>query len=96
MIEKAYARAKSLGGKASVYGDKFVGGTHAIYVLDELPSLYAKLPQRPAISTSVIFWKDVFKPLSLVSFWGSVAATFLYYVMKEPKVPEFKEGDKHE
>ncbi len=33
MIRKAYARVKELGGDANVYGDKFVGGTHVIYVL---------------------------------------------------------------
>ena len=33
MLTKAYARVKELGGDATVYGDKFVDGTHVIYVL---------------------------------------------------------------
>lgn len=96
MIAQAYNRAAALGGNANVYGDKFVGGTHVIYVLDDLPSLYAKLPQEPTIDTSVVFWKDILKPLSLLSFWGTVAATFLYYVAKGPKVPALKGDDTHE
>ena len=40
MIKKAYQRVKELGGNANVYGDKFVGGTHLIYVLGEKPEVY--------------------------------------------------------
>ncbi len=63
MIEYAYKRAGELGGEASVYGDKFFGGTHVIYVLDKDVKYYNTLPAKPKIASSVIFWRDVLKPL---------------------------------
>ncbi len=47
MLKMAYKRAKELGGDANVYGDKFVGGTHVIYVLQEKPEVYDDLPVKP-------------------------------------------------
>ena len=40
MLNLAYQRVKELGGDASVYGDKFFGGTHIIYVLDQKIAYY--------------------------------------------------------
>jgi formate dehydrogenase iron-sulfur subunit len=93
MIKKAYARAKELGGDASVYGDKFVGGTHVIYVLQEKPGVYDVLPLRPHVPLSVIAWKDLLKPLSLVAAGGVLAASFLHYIIHGPKTPD--EDDNH-
>jgi formate dehydrogenase beta subunit len=62
MLEYAYKRAKELGGDASVYGDKFFGGTHVIYVLDKKVGYYNTLPADPKVASSVIFWKNLLKP----------------------------------
>jgi formate dehydrogenase beta subunit len=93
MIKKAYARAKELGGDASVYGDKFVGGTHVMYVLQEKPGVYDVLPVRPHVPLSIIVWKDLLKPLSLVAAGGVLAASFLHYIIHGPKTPD--EDDNH-
>jgi formate dehydrogenase beta subunit len=93
MIEKAHARAKELGGDASVYGDKFVGGTHVIYVLQEKPEVYDVLPVKPHVPLSVMAWKDLLKPLSLVAAGGVLAASFLHYIIHGPKTPD--EDDNH-
>lgn len=61
MMDLAYRRVKELGGDASVYGDKFFGGTHVIYVLEEKVSFYDSLPAKPKVASSVIFWKDLLK-----------------------------------
>ncbi len=45
MIAAAYKRVQVLGGDANVYGDKFVDGTHVLYVLQEKPSVYDELPR---------------------------------------------------
>ena len=45
MIKTAAKRVKELGGDASVYGDRFVGGTHVIYVLTEKAEVYDNLPE---------------------------------------------------
>ena len=57
----AYKRVKELGGDASVYGDKFFGGTHIIYVLEEKIDFYNALPAKPKVASSIIFWKDMLK-----------------------------------
>ena len=61
MVAYAYKRARELGKNASVYGDKFLGGTHVVYVLEEKVELYDALPARPKVASSVIFWKELVK-----------------------------------
>lgn len=94
MIEAAYARARQLGGTATVYGDKVLGGTHVMYVLDRPPATYEKLPVTPRISPFVFLWKDFLKPLSVLSLIGGIGGSFLYYLIKGPKKPKFEEGDR--
>ena len=88
MIRRAYARVKELGGDANVYGDKFVDGTHVIYVLQEKPEVYDALPLKPRVPLSVIAWKDLLKPLSLVAAGGVLASSFLHYIIHGPKTPD--------
>jgi formate dehydrogenase iron-sulfur subunit len=94
MIKRAYARAKILGEKASVYGDKYVDGTHVIYVLPENIRLYEKLTINPSIPLSVILWKDVLKPLSVLAIGATLVGTFFHYIIKGPKRPE-EGGNEH-
>jgi formate dehydrogenase iron-sulfur subunit len=93
MLKLAYKRAKELGGDASVYGDKFVDGTHVLYVLQEKPGVYDVLPVKPCVPLSVMAWKDLLKPLSLVAAGGVLAASFLHYIIHGPKTPD--EDDNH-
>lgn len=88
MLKLAYARVKELGGDANVYGDKFVGGTHVIYVLGEKPAVYDELPQNPTVPLSIIVWKDLLKPLSLIAAGGVLAGSFLHYITHGPKAPD--------
>jgi len=93
MLKLAYKRAKELGGDASVYGDRFVDGTHVLYVLQEKPGVYDILPMKPHVPLSVMAWKDLLKPLSLVAAGGVLAASFLHYIIHGPKTPD--EDDNH-
>ena len=88
MLKKAYARVKELGGDANVYGDKFVGGTHVIYVLDEKPKVYEKLPRNPSVPFTVTIWKDILKPLSLLAAGGVIGGSFVHYILHGPKLPD--------
>jgi len=92
MVKAAYARAKTLGGNATVYGDKVVGGTHVMYVLNELPVVFEQLPVDPKISPFVFIWKDLLKPLSILSLLGGIGGSILYYLIKGPKKPKFEQG----
>lgn len=94
MIKKAYARVAQLGGDANVYGDKFVGGTHVLYVLKHKPEVYEELPASPKVPLSVIVWKDLLKPLSLVAAGAAAAGVFLHYITHGPKTPGPEGQDK--
>lgn len=85
MVKLAYQRVKELGGDASVYGDKFFGGTHVIYVLEEKVSLYNALPAKPKVASSVIFWKDMLKPFRTMEAGIGLAslATVSFFKRKE-------------
>ncbi|MBN2284641.1 MAG: 4Fe-4S dicluster domain-containing protein [Deltaproteobacteria bacterium] len=85
MIKLAYQRVKELGGDASVYGDKYVKGTHMIYVLPEKAGLYEGLPEKPRVPLSVLAWKDLLKPLSLLATGGVLLGAFLHYILHGPK-----------
>ncbi len=88
MIAQAYARAKTLGGDATVYGDKFVQGTHVVYVLPEKVRMYEKMVVNPSIPVSVYLWKDLLKPLSVLAIGAALVGTFFHYIIKGPKRPE--------
>jgi formate dehydrogenase beta subunit len=94
MLKLAHKRVKELGENASVYGDKFVGGTHVIYVLDEKPGIYDELPKSPSVPLSIIVWKDLLKPLSLLAAGGVIAGSFLHYIIHGPKLPDEDQNQK--
>ena len=94
MLKLAYKRAKELGENASVYGDKFVDGTHVLYVLPEKPDVYDKLPKSPSVPLSIIIWKDLLKPLSLLAAGGVIAGSFLHYIIHGPKLPDEDQNQK--
>jgi formate dehydrogenase iron-sulfur subunit len=94
MLKLAYKRAKELGENASVYGDKFVDGTHVLYVLQEKPAIYDKLPMKPSVPLSIIVWKDLLKPLSLLAAGGVIAGSFLHYIIHGPKLPDEDQNQK--
>ena len=88
MLEAAAKRINELGGNANLYGDKFVGGTHVLYILSEKPEVYEALPKNPVVPLSIIAWKDLFKPLSLLAAGGVVVGSFLHYLIHGPKRPD--------
>ena len=88
MLKAAYKRADELDGDANVYGDKFVDGTHVVYVLNEKPGVYDELPKHPSVPLSIIVWKDLLKPLSLLAAGGVLAGSFLHYIIHGPKTPD--------
>jgi formate dehydrogenase iron-sulfur subunit len=94
MLKLAYKRAAELGGNANVYGDKFVDGTHVLYVLQDKPGTYDKLPAKPSVPLSIIVWKDLLKPLSLLAAGGVIAGSFLHYIIHGPKLPDEDQNQK--
>ncbi|MFV3331794.1 formate dehydrogenase subunit beta [Pseudomonas sp. NY15437] len=81
---------------AGLYDPEGVGGTHVMYVLhhNDQPSLYAGLPDKPAISPMVSLWKGLTKPLGLLAMAGVVLAGFFHYTRVGPNRVEEDEEDR--
>jgi len=88
MLKLAEGRVKALGGTATIYGDKYLGGTHLVYVLQEKPAIYAALKQNPTFPITVMAWKDWLKPLALLAGGGVIGGAFLHYILHGPKLPD--------
>lgn len=75
---------------AGLYDPEGVGGTHVMYVLhhNDQPSLYAGLPDKPAISPLVSLWKGITKPLGLLAMGAVVLAGFFHYTRIGPNRTE--------
>lgn len=85
MVKLAADRVKELGGDANTYGDKYVNGTHFMYVFQEKQPVYAALAQNPKVPLAVVAWKNVLKPLSLLAAGGVVVGSILHYLIHGPK-----------
>lgn len=92
MMAVAEGRKKYLGEGASIYGDKLVGGTHFMYVLNEDPGVYEGLKKDPKVPLSITIWKSLLKPLSLLAAGGIVGGSLLHYVLHGPKRPKPEDG----
>ncbi|OAT29091.1 formate dehydrogenase subunit beta [Proteus myxofaciens] len=68
--------------KAGLYDPQGVGGTHVMYVLHhaDKPNLYHGLPENPEISSTVKFWKGIWKPLAAVGFAATFAGAIFHYL----------------
>lgn len=79
--------------QAGLYDPDGVGGTHVMYVLHhaDQPSLYAGLPDAPAISPMVSLWKGITKPLALLVMGATVLAGFFHYVRVGPNTVDEEE-----
>jgi formate dehydrogenase iron-sulfur subunit len=93
IIEIAKKRVKELGNDASLYGEKSLGGGHYMYVLPEKAMMYAGLPTNPYYPVTVTLWRNIVRPLSLVSFLGAIGVSWLYYISKGPKKGSKEEGN---
>jgi len=91
LLSEAKQRVAEIGNNATVYGEKEVGGTHVLYVLDDSPSVYG-LPKDPKVSGAVTAWQDILQPVG----WGIAAVTVLglglNYVIAKRKIKVESEG----
>ena len=81
------ARVQYLGGDANVYGDKFVGGTHMMYVLPEKAEIYDGIHKDPKVPVTISLWKNILKPLSLLGAGGVIGGSILHYFIHGPHKP---------
>ena len=96
MMNAIAKRKEYLGEAASTYGDKFVGGTHFMYLLKEQPDVYDGIKKNPKVSFSITVWKKWLKPLSLLAAGGVIGGSFLHYVLHGPHRPHPEHNDSDE
>ncbi len=76
MMAKAKARLAELqltNHKAQLYGDKLMGGTTYMYLLQDRPDAYGLHPD-PSTPISLYLWKDIIYPLGGIAIGASAAA----------------------
>ncbi|MDO4540242.1 MAG: 4Fe-4S dicluster domain-containing protein [Syntrophomonadaceae bacterium] len=59
--------------RAQLYGDKIMGGTGYLYLLEDDPEVYG-LPANPKTPVSLKLWKDIVYPLGGIAAGAAVAA----------------------
>jgi len=81
---------------AGVYDPQGVGGTHVIYVLNDIkdPEKYEGLPADPRIPIMVKLWKKPLKWLGNIGMIAGIAGVLLHYVRYGPKRVDKKEEKK--
>jgi formate dehydrogenase iron-sulfur subunit len=92
MTGAADKRADKIGGYVYPSNPKYE--THMLYVFpkDVKVTDFSHANPNPKMPLSLLFWKNLFKPLSLIGIGGVAGAAFLHYIIKGPhKVHEKKE-----
>lgn len=74
-------------GFGTVYGEKDLDGLGSIYAFKDEPKLYG-MKENPAIPSSVVFWHQYLKPLSVIGLGGVVAAAAIHYLAVGPHKEE--------
>lgn len=74
-------------GYGTIYGEKDLDGLGSVYAFKDEPKLYG-MKENPAIPSSVIFWHQYLKPLSVIGLGGVVAAAAIHYLAIGPHKEE--------
>jgi formate dehydrogenase iron-sulfur subunit len=93
MLTKAVKRAEKIGG--FVYPNNPKYETHVLYIMPGTMKVtdYSHINPDPKMPTTVLWWKNLFKPFTLIGMGGVVGLAALHYLIKGPhRVHEKKEG----
>ncbi|MGC9325188.1 MAG: 4Fe-4S dicluster domain-containing protein [Desulfomonilia bacterium] len=93
MIEKAHARALETGG--TVYPSNPNYETHVLYVLppDVKPADLSHMNPNPKMPTTILWWKNLFKPFTLIGMGGVAGLAILHYMLRGPHLVEEKKKE---
>ncbi len=75
--EKMIASAKEAG-YSKLYGEADLSGLGALFAFKDAPKVYG-MQENPAIAESVVFWRAVLKPLTVIGLGGIVAGAAVHY-----------------
>jgi formate dehydrogenase iron-sulfur subunit len=74
----------------TIYGEQSLDGLGTIYAFKDEPKLYG-MKENPTIPSSVVFWHNYLKPLSVIGLGGVVAAAAIHYLAIGPHKEEKEE-----
>jgi formate dehydrogenase beta subunit len=95
MLEKARARAAKIGGVVYPNNPKYE--THVLYIMPaEIKAAQIQhMNPNPKMPTTILWWKNLFKPFTLIGMGAVAGAAMLHYFVRGPhEVPH--EADKKE
>lgn len=80
-------------GYERVYGEADLAGLGVVYAFKKNPEHYG-YNAAPGIPVSVVFWREVLKPLTIIGLGAAIAATGLHYISVGPKEDGEEGGDR--
>ncbi len=90
MIAKAHKKAEA--SKGAIYPDNHSYGTNVLYVMPagvKLTDLQNVNP-KPGMPTTILWWKNLFKPFTLIGMGAVAGFAALHYFIKGPHLVEKK------
>jgi len=94
MLEKAHKRAEQVGGLVYPANPKYE--THVLTILPAgiAPKDLQQMNPDPKMPATVLWWKNFFKPFTLIGIGGVAGASLLHYLIKGPhEAHEKKQGE---
>jgi len=78
---------------AYLYGEKEVGGTHVLYVLDDSPSVYG-IVENPEVPVAATAWQDILKPIGYAAAGLAALGLLLNVMVARAKLLSKEKGGK--
>lgn len=93
MLAKAYKRVADIGGMLYPANPQYPTKVMTILPAEITPRDLSKMNPDPKMPATVLWWKNFFKPFTLIGIGGVAAAALLHYLIKGPHaVHEKHEG----
>ncbi|HQJ09513.1 MAG TPA: formate dehydrogenase N subunit beta transmembrane domain-containing protein, partial [Deltaproteobacteria bacterium] len=92
MLMAAEKRAEQI--KGFIYPNNPKYETHLMYIMPGTVEItdFSHTNPNPKMPATILWWKNLFKPLTLIGIGGVAGAAFLHYIIKGPhRVHEKKE-----
>ncbi|HNY66222.1 MAG TPA: 4Fe-4S dicluster domain-containing protein [Deltaproteobacteria bacterium] len=93
MLKAAEKRAEKI--KGFIYPANPKYETHVMYVMPGSVTIsdFSHTNPKPKMPTSLLWWKNMFKPFTLIGIAGVAGAAFLHYILKGPHMPHEKKEE---
>ncbi len=93
MLAAAEKRAEKVGGYIYPHNPNYE--THVMYIFPKGMEItdFSHTNPKPAMPATILWWKNLFKPFTLIGIGGVAGAAFLHYLIKGPHRPHDKKEE---